>query len=529
MILSVASLMEGAGEAALITNVRGVIEYVNPAFEAMTGYSRTDAVGRTPAILKSGRLSREFYRDLWGTLLAGQEYRGVLINRRRDGAIYHEEKTIRPLFDDDGQISHFLSCGHDVTERLAAIERLKHHALHDGLTVLPNRTLFLDRLRQALSNARRTGEPFVVAIADLDGFKSINDTLGHPAGDAVLRAAALRLRLCVREVDTVARLGGDEFGILLRRAPDAAAAGLVLRKMVDAFAAPIGIEDGSAITLSISAGGCLCPRDGADANALMRAADRAMYRAKHDGGNAWCMADCRGDPPAAPPARRPHAAPAEGEPLLQLLQRNVSVRRRLVHAGETLFRTGDPFRDVFLIRCGACKLINIAADGRGQLVSLLFKGDWLGFDGISDGQYRCDAVTLDTGEVWAMRYEDLLHAGARSPALLGQLHVAMSREITRGRDADLAHSTLSADAKVADFLHRLADSLAGSGLSTDTIRLCVSRAEIGSHLGLAHESVSRAISRLVREQVISFGPAGRRELHIPRLAALRDFVQRDAV
>jgi diguanylate cyclase (GGDEF)-like protein/PAS domain S-box-containing protein len=524
----VAWLMDRSGEAALITDAAGIIQYVNPAFEHMTGFGSAEAIGSTPAILKSGLLPLEFYQRLWRTLLEGREFRGVLINRRKSGEIYHEEKTIRPLLGPDGGITHFLSCGHDVSERLAAIEKLRHDALHDDLTELPNRTLFADRLRHALSNARRTGACFAVAMVDVDRFKAINDLLGHAAGDAVLRAAALRLRLCVREIDTVARLGGDEFAVLLPGPADASAARQVLRKMVEAFAVPVRVENGAAIKLTISAGACLCPGDGKDAGALMRAADLAMYRAKHGGGNAFYMTDegdaARGAARADAPAIRTY----EGEDMLRTLERNVPVHRRAARAGHKVFRAGDRFCEIHVIRCGVCKLTKTTSDGGGQLVSLAFKGDWLGFDGIDGGVYGCDAEAVDAGEVWAIRYDELLLAGTRTPALLALLHAAMSREIARERDATLLHAAWSADAKVANFLHHLAHNLARSGLGTDPIRLPVSRAEIGSHLGLTHESVTRAISRMVREDVIRFGDGGRRELHVPALTALQEFARRCA-
>jgi CRP/FNR family transcriptional regulator len=407
----------------------------------------------------------------------------------------------------------------------AAVEKLAHAALHDDLTDLPNRALFLDRLRQAVARARRSGEPFAVAIADLDSFKSVNDSLGHQSGDVVLRAAAVRLRLSVRQVDTVARLGGDEFGVLLPGVGDAAAARQVLCKIVDAFtASSIPVGDGSSVALTISVGASICPTHGEDEGTLMGAADRAMYLAKSDGGPAFRVSGDRQLAPEAP--SRPEQPALESDEALRLLARHVAIQRRVIHAGDALFCAGDCFRNVYVLRCGACKVVRRGTDGREQLVSLLFKGDWLGFEGIANGCYLCDAVAIDTGELWTMRYDALLQAGARSPAVLGLLHAAMSREIVRERDAAVAHFALSADAKVANFLHQLAEGLAQRGLRSDPIKLRVTRAEIGSHLGLTLESVSRAISRLVREEVIQFGQCGRREVHIPRLDALHEFVRR---
>jgi diguanylate cyclase (GGDEF)-like protein/PAS domain S-box-containing protein len=520
-------LLSRSDEVALITDRGGVIEYVNPAFEGVTGYAPTEAIGHSPSILKSGRHPPDFFRDLWSTLRAGREFHGVLINRRRNGEIYHEEKTIRPLFDGDGRITHFLSCGRDVSQRVATVEKLAHEALHDGLTELPNRTLFQDRLRQALLQARRNRECFAVAMVDLDGFKSINDLLGHSVGDTVLNSAALRLRSCVREVDTVARLGGDEFGVLLPGVADAAAAAQVLNKIVETFAAaPFCLADGSAIAITASVGAGVYPADGQDNAALLVAADAAMYAAKREGGSGFRVNGHREGGRDGAMTGPLQAAAYEDDEALRLLVQGVAMQRRIVHAGDLVFRAGDPFHNIYVLRCGACKLVRVGADGREQLVSLLFRGDWLGLDGIGLGCYACDAVAVDTGEVWTMRYDALMRAGARSPAVLGLLHAAMSREIARERDANVTHLTLPADAKVANFLHHLAGSLAQRGLRADPITLRVTRAEIGSHLGLTLESVSRAISRLVREDVISFSQSSRREVHIPKLEALQDFVHR---
>jgi CRP/FNR family transcriptional regulator len=160
------------------------------------------------------------------------------------------------------------------------------------------------------------------------------------------------------------------------------------------------------------------------------------------------------------------------------------------------------------------------------VVGLQFKGDWLGFDGIADGRYACDAIAMDTGEVWTVRYDALLKACVQQPALMGVMHAAMSREMTRDRDALLSICTLPADARVAEFLCNWAASLSDRGLRTDQITLRMTRAEIGNYLGMKLETVSRALSRLARDQVIQFTENGRRDVRIPDLAVLAAFVQR---
>jgi len=210
--------------------------------------------------------------------------------------------------------------------------------------------------------------------------------------------------------------------------------------------------------------------------------------------------------------------------MLALVAERVPLAKRVVHAGETVYRAGDACTQLFVLNTGCCKIVNSAADGRAQVVGLLFRGDWIGFDGIAGGRYRCDAVALDTGEVWALRYDALLAACAAHPALMALLHAEMSRVIGRDRDALMALTTLSADARVAEFLRLMADALENRGLRNDQITLRMTRAEIGNYLGLTLESVSRALSRLAREQLIGFADGARREIRIPNLGALASFV-----
>ena len=212
--------------------------------------------------------------------------------------------------------------------------------------------------------------------------------------------------------------------------------------------------------------------------------------------------------------------------MLSLLQQSAPVQRRIVHAGDVVYQAGSRFDCLYVMNSGLFKIVNTAADGREQVVGLHFKGDWLGFDGIAGGHYRCDAVAMDTGEIWAIHYDALLRACAEQPALLGVLHDAMSREIGRDRDSMLSLCTLSADARVADFLRFWAESLDRRGLRNDQITLRMTRAEIGNYLGMTLESVSRALSRLARGNLIRFAEKGRREIQIPQVNALSAFIQR---
>jgi diguanylate cyclase (GGDEF)-like protein/PAS domain S-box-containing protein len=272
---------EQCPDAVMVTGRDAKIEYVNAACEQVTGYTRDELVGRTPALFKSGTHEADFYRALWSTLLAGREFRGVFVNRRKSGALYYEDKIIRP------HGAGFVSFGRDITERAREIEKLAHAATHDSLTDLPNRSLFLDRLGQALRQAERRREPFTVAILDIDRFRDANNRFGHLAGDAALQAVAARTRHCVRDADTVARIGGDEFGLILSGA-SAAAAGRVLAKVVAANAAPVPFE-GCELAVSVSIGACTYPAGGRTELELRSRADLRMFEAKRAGGNRYLL------------------------------------------------------------------------------------------------------------------------------------------------------------------------------------------------------------------------------------------------
>lgn len=229
--------------------------------------------------------------------------------------------------------------------------------------------------------------------------------------------------------------------------------------------------------------------------------------------------------PATPPASAARPDERIGR-MLALLKDELPIRRRVVPAGGRLHAAGDRFESLHVVHCGVFKTTSSTPDGRDKIVGLHFKGDWLGFDGITDGRHRCDAVAMDASEVWTLDYAVLLDHGARSPDLLATLLSAMSRELTRDREAMLTLCTLPADARVADFLRGFADALERSGLRNDQITLPMTRAEIGDYLGMKLETVSRALSKLARDKVIGLGERTRRDVRIPDVAALSAFVER---
>ncbi|HET7362939.1 MAG TPA: diguanylate cyclase [Burkholderiales bacterium] len=284
-----AAMVEQWPDAVLLTDAKGVIEYVNPAFERLTGYRAREVLGHTPAIVKSGRHDARFYRQLWSRLRRGQAFRGVFLNRRKNGELFHEEEIIRPLRGARGRVTHFLCTGRDVSALMRELERLERLATHDALTGLTNRALYADRLVQALSQAERRREAMAVAFIDLDDFKRVNTRYGHPGGDAVLKAVARRTRRCLRAIDTVARIGGDEFALVLPAVRTRGAAARVLEKVRAANAAAVRYGR-VRIPMSVSIGASLYPRDGRSAAALRKRADAALYRAKRAGGNRYRFA-----------------------------------------------------------------------------------------------------------------------------------------------------------------------------------------------------------------------------------------------
>ncbi|MEJ8850841.1 Crp/Fnr family transcriptional regulator [Variovorax rhizosphaerae] len=217
--------------------------------------------------------------------------------------------------------------------------------------------------------------------------------------------------------------------------------------------------------------------------------------------------------------------PHQIDELLQLVQASVPFQRRLVRADDVIFQAGQAFVNLYIANSGFYKLVNSSGEGREQVVGLHFKGDWMGLDGIAHGCYGCEAVALDTGEIWAVSYESLFHSAMKTPALLAAMHSAMSRELVRDHDAMLSLCTLPADARVAGFLRYWADALEQRGLRTDQVTLRMSRAEIGNYLGMTLETVSRALSRMARDEVIRFAEKGRREIHIPQVQALTSFIR----
>ena len=260
-----------------------LIEYVNPAFEQITGYSLTEIKGRDPRFMRIEGCDMHEHQRIRTALRAKQSVHAVLRNARKNGEIFWNDLRIDPVINIDGKVTHFVAVINDITQARQYERRLHHLAHHDALTGLANRTLLQERLKSAVETAHE-GIPGALAFVDLDNFKHINDTFGHDVGDCVLREIARRLHVGVREHDTVARVGGDEFVLLITEQAGEMAVAELLERLRRSLDQPILVR-GKEVIAGASIGVALFPRDGDTADRVMRAADAAMYHAKTLGKN----------------------------------------------------------------------------------------------------------------------------------------------------------------------------------------------------------------------------------------------------
>ncbi|PKO83436.1 MAG: hypothetical protein CVU17_08665 [Betaproteobacteria bacterium HGW-Betaproteobacteria-11] len=281
-----AKALENTVDSVMVMNPERQIVWVNTAFTLMTGYAREDILGQSPDLLNSDRHPDVFYTDIWNQVDAASQWQGEIWSRRRNGEIYPQRLSISQIRDAAGRVTHFVSVGNDISQYKQYETRLEFLAHHDTLTQLANRGQFETRLREAVERAARHGTAGGVMFIDLDHFKAVNDSFGHAVGDQLLRAAAARIRQCIRESDIVARLGGDEFAIILDGLATTPVATKIAENLVAALAKPFTI-DGHKLSISASIGVSCYPADGLDADTLLLNADLAMYRIKEEGRNGY--------------------------------------------------------------------------------------------------------------------------------------------------------------------------------------------------------------------------------------------------
>lgn len=278
--------VENSANGVLITDINGTIEYVNRKFSQITGFSAPEAIGKKPSILKSEVTPHEVFEELWTTILRGDEWHGELLNRRKNGEVYWSFSSISPLRNEQGVITHFIANVEDINERKNAEATIQHLAYFDPLTDLPNRRMLQDRLEQAIKRSRRQDSGMALMYIDLDSFKHVNDSLGHPAGDSLLRKLSHRLVAALRDDDVVCRLGGDEFAVILHDIHHDEDVVPVANKLLRAIEKPVHLEEGE-LLVSASIGIALFPKDGEDSKTLEKNADLALYHAKEEGKNTF--------------------------------------------------------------------------------------------------------------------------------------------------------------------------------------------------------------------------------------------------
>jgi diguanylate cyclase (GGDEF)-like protein/PAS domain S-box-containing protein len=276
-----------------VTDLTGRITYANDKFCEISGYSRAELLGRNHRILNSGTHSREFFREMYSCIMAGGVWRGELCNRSKTGSLYWVETIITPQLGLDGKPMAYMAIRIDITARKRAEAQISYAATHDALTGLVNRSALSARMNEALVRVREQQGTLTVYLLDLDGFKHVNDTLGHETGDRLLKELACRLTFAVGETDVVARLGGDEFAIIRADAADQREDAIDLaRKILDLTAQPFYLE-GQSIFVSGSIGIALAPTDGIQAAELLKKADLALYKVKSDGRANYSFFDDR--------------------------------------------------------------------------------------------------------------------------------------------------------------------------------------------------------------------------------------------
>jgi diguanylate cyclase (GGDEF)-like protein/PAS domain S-box-containing protein len=293
--LRIAAVAFDSLQGMMVTDADSTILRVNSAFTECTGYAAEEVVGKTPRMLQSGRHDAAFFREMWDTIHRKGGWQGEIWDRRKNGEVYPKWLTISAVTGENGVVSHYVGTHHDITERKIAEERIKELAFFDALTRLPNRTLLLDRLKQAIAVSARSEACGALLFIDLDHFKTLNDTLGHDKGDLLLRQVAQRLAASVGESDTVARVGGDEFVVVLGNLKegrqDAASQTEAMGEKILAVLGKTYHLDGIKYRSTASIGATVFKGHQTSIDELLKQADLAMYKSKEIGRNALCFFD----------------------------------------------------------------------------------------------------------------------------------------------------------------------------------------------------------------------------------------------
>jgi len=365
-----ATAFHSAHDGITLTDASGNILDVNPAFSRITGWERSEVIGHNPRVLKSGRHDREFYEAMWKSINETDSWRGEIWNRNKYGEIYPELLSISAVRDSAGTLTNYVAVFSDIGRLKAQEKQLTQMAYYDSLTDLPNRTLLADRLIQGIAQTTRSGSLMAICYLDLDGFKPINDTWGHSAGDRVLIEIANRLRQIMRGGDTVARLGGDEFVLLLLGFTDQSECEEAIKRLLREIALPLAVLP-EPVSISASVGVTYFPLDNEDPDTLLRHADQAMYRAKQAGKNCHLVFDAEQDRHTR--SRHDHVnrirQALENQEFVLYYQPKVNMRQGKVIGAEALIRWRHPERGVV----APSEFLPLINDD--ELVKLI--GDWV--------------------------------------------------------------------------------------------------------------------------------------------------------
>lgn len=278
-----AAIFQAAREGVMVTDTSNRILVVNQAFTDLTGYPANEVVGKSPAVLKSGRQDDGFYRAMWSKINKDGYWQGEIWNRRKNGEIYPQMLSISTIRNEINQVTQYVALFSDITQLKDAEARLDYLAYHDHLTGLSNRLLLFSRLEHCISLSRRERKSAALLMMDLDRFKDVNDSFGHLAGDELLQQVAQRLSNRLRDIDTITRLGGDEFALLLENLSHPQDAALVATEIIGSLSEPWNLSNGVEVRIGVSIGISLFPDHGTSSEELLQHADAALYRAKAEG------------------------------------------------------------------------------------------------------------------------------------------------------------------------------------------------------------------------------------------------------